>query len=114
MTNAEEQITDWLNQAVKAAEEVMQRDVWQIHNTGDPLTDYRDLFITLDLTGNQEVLWWKQYNAAANIGHNVTYYSCYGGGNKGVSASFVDDYLKRNGELFDGAEKLNAKRTYGV
>ncbi|MCL1625529.1 RagB/SusD family nutrient uptake outer membrane protein [Bacteroides caecicola] len=114
LTNAEEQITDWLNQAVKAAEEVMQRDVWQIHNTGDPLTDYRDLFITLDLTGNQEVLWWKQYNAAANIGHNVTYYSCYGGGNKGVSASLVDDYLKRNGELFEGAEKLNAKRTYGV
>ena len=114
LANPDEQINDWLTQAAAAAKAVMDRNVWQIHETGNPLTDYRDLFITRDLTGNQEVLWWKQYNAAASIGHNVTYYSCYGGGSKGVSASLVDDYLKRNGELFEGTEKSEAKLTYGA
>ena len=114
LSNPDEQIRDWLNQAVEAANAVMTRNVWQIsRQNNDPLTDYRDLFVTLDLTGNQEVLWWKQYNAAAGIGHNVTYYSCYGGGNKGVSASLVDDYLTREGRPFVGEEKLEAKRTYG-
>ncbi len=113
LTNAETQIQDWLNQAVEAAEDVINRGVWSIYSTGNPLTDYRDLFITTDLSGNSEVLWWKQYNASANIGHNVTYYSCLGGGQKGVSASLVDDYLTIDGRPFVGEEKLEAKRTYG-
>ena len=114
LTNADEQIRDWLNQAAEAAKAVMDRGVWEIsRQNNNTLTDYRDLFITLDLTGNQEVLWWKQYNASASIGHNVTYYSNHGGGNKGVSASLVDDYLTIDGRPFIGAEKLEAKKTYG-
>ena len=75
------QIQDWLEQARDAAYEVMQRSVWSISKqNNDPLTDYRDLFVTLDLTGNQEILWWKQYNVAANITSNVTYYNGLGGG----------------------------------
>lgn len=113
LTNADEQIRDWLNQAVEAAEPVM-RGVWSISRmNNNPLTDYRDLFITRDLSGNQEVLWWKQYSVASNICHNVTYYACYGGGQKGVSASLVDDYLTIDGRPFVGAEKLAAKQTYG-
>lgn len=36
----------------------MERGVWNI-SMGNPLTAYRDLFITLDLSSNKEVLWWK-------------------------------------------------------
>ena len=114
LTNADEQIRDWLTQAANAAKEVMVRDVWSIsRQNNDPLTDYRDLFVTLDLTGNQEVLWWKKYSVADNIGHNVTYYNAMGGGGKGVSASLVDDYLTRDGEPFVGQEKEDAKLVYG-
>ena len=114
LTNADEQIRDWLEQAVKAAEDVMSRNVWSIsRQNNNTLTDYRDLFVTLDLTGNPEVLWWKRYDASAGIGHNVTYYSCEGGGNKGVSASLVDDYLTIDGRPFVGDEKMEAKKTYG-
>lgn len=114
LTNADEQIRDWLTQAANAAKEVMDRKVWSIsRQNNDPLTDYRDLFVTLDLTGNQEVLWWKKYSVADNIGHNVTYYNAMGGGGKGVSASLVDDYLTRDGEPFVGQEKEDAKLTYG-
>ena len=114
LTDPEAQITAWLNEAVEAAEGVM-RGVWSISRQNeDPLTDYRDLFITLDLTGNQEVLWWKQYNASANVGNNVTYYNAFGGGGKGVSASLVDDYLTRDGKPFVGEEKENTKLVYGA
>ena len=115
LTNAEQQITDWLNQAVEAAQAVMSRSVWSIsRQNNNVLTDYRDLFVTLDLTGNQEVLWWKQYNASASIANNVTFYSCYGGGDKGVSASLVDDYLTRDGKPFVGQDKAEAKLVYGT
>lgn len=114
LTNAEEQITDWLNQAVEAAEAVINRNVWSISRQNDnPLTDYRDLFVTVDLTGNQEVLWWRRYDVSSVGGNNVTYYSWHGGGDKGVSASLVDDYLTRDGYPFVGQEKLDAKLNYG-
>ena len=114
LTNAEEQITDWLNQAVKAAEDVMSRKIWSISRLNEnPLTDYRDLFVTTDLTGNQEVLWWRRYDVSSVGGNNVTYYSSDGGGNKGVSASLVDDYLTRDGHPFIGQEKMEAKLVYG-
>lgn len=113
LTNADAKITDWLEQARDAAKEVIDRSVWEIYKD-DPLTCYRDMFIDTDLSGNQEVLWWKQYNATAGIGHNVTYYACQGGGQVGVSASLVDDYLTKDGRPFIGTEKENAKNTYGA
>lgn len=114
LTNPDVKIKEWLEQAAAAAKEVIVRNVWSIHNTGKPLTDYRDMFIDTDLSDNQEVLWWKEYNASAGIGHNVTYYACQGGGQIGVSASLVDDYLTKEGKPFTGANKLKAKRTYGA
>ena len=46
LTNADEQIRDWLTQAANAAKEVMIRKVWSIsRQNNDPLTDYRDLFV---------------------------------------------------------------------
>lgn len=114
LTNPDAKIKEWLELAATAAKEVIDRNVWSIHNTGKPLTDYRDMFIDTDLSDNQEVLWWKEYNVSAGIGHNVTYYACEGGGQIGVSASLVDDYLTKEGKPFTGNAKLEAKRTYGA
>ena len=114
LTNPDAKIKEWLELAATAAKEVIDRNVWSIHSTGKPLTDYRDMFIDTDLSDNQEVLWWKEYNASAGIGHNVTYYACQGGGQIGVSASLVDDYLTIDGKPFTGNANLEAKRTYGA
>lgn len=114
LTNPDAKIKEWLELAATAAKEVIDRNVWSIHSTGKPLTDYRDMFIDTDLSDNQEVLWWKEYNVSAGIGHNVTYYACQGGGQIGVSASLVDDYLTIDGKPFTGNAKLEAKRTYGA
>ena len=113
LSNADAKIQDWLNQAVEAAEAVINRGVWRIH-TGDPLTAYRDMFINTDLTDNQEILWWKQYSPSAGIGHSITRYLAGGGGLFGASASLVDDYLTRDGRPFVGQEKLEAKQNYGA
>lgn len=114
LSNPTEKITDWLNQAVAAAREVINRNVWGIYSTGKPLSDYNDLFKMTDMTGNQEVLWWKQYNPTAGVGHATTRYLGQGGGQCGVSASLVDDYLTIDGRPFVGDEKMAAKRVYGT
>ena len=104
--DAQAKIQSYLTQAYQAAEEVMNTGTWRIHNTGNPLTDYRDMFIDLDLTDNQEVLWWKKYDAAAGIGHAVTRFLNKGGGQCGPSANLVDDYLTIDGRPFVGDESV--------
>lgn len=109
----DEKIKDYLQQAAEAAYEVMSEGRWSIYR-GDPLTCYRDMFITLDLSSNPEVLWWKKYDAADNIGHSMTRYLNKGGGRTGASASLVDDYLTIDGRPFIGSEKDEAKKIYGT
>lgn len=111
-TVTDQKINSYLQQAADAAKEVMDRNVWAI-STGNPLTAYRDMFITLDLSSNKEVLWWKKYDASDNIGHSVTRYFNMGGGLTGASASLVDDYLTIDGRPFVGEEREEAKKVYG-
>lgn len=113
LENRDAKITDWLTQARDAAKAVMDRNVWDIYNTGNADNDYRNLFITPDLTGNEEVLWWKRYDVGSGIAHSISYYIGGGGGGFGVSASLVDDYLTDGGEPFVGSDKQTAKQTYG-
>lgn len=110
-TVTDEKIEGYLEQAAAAAYEVMERGVWQISKTG--AEPYRDLFISIDLSGNPEVLWWKKYDAASNIGHSVTRFLNKGGGMCGASASLVDDYLTIDGRPFIGTEREEAKKKYG-
>lgn len=108
----DEKIHSYLQQAADAAKEVIVKNTWSISN-GNPNTAYRDLFITLDLTNNPEILWWKRYDASNNIGHSVTRYLNKGGGICGVSASLIDDYLTKQGKPFIGKERREAKKIYG-
>lgn len=105
-------IKEYLQTAADAAKAVMDRNVWQIHNTGNPLNDYRVLFATTDLGNNKEVLWYKKYDGDV-VGNNVNRYLNTGGGGIGVTSSLVDDYLTIDGKPFIGADKLNAKKVYG-
>lgn len=108
----DQKIHNYLQQAVDAAKMVIDRGVWSISG-GDPLTAYRDLFITLDLSANKEVLWWKKYSTDDNIGHSVTRYLNKGGGITGASMSLVDDYLTVDGRPYVGEERTIAQKVYG-
>jgi len=111
-TVTDAKIKDYFTQAAAAAKEVMDRNVWAIHNTGNKLNDYRVLFQTADLSKNKEVLWFKKYDGD-QIGNNVNRYLNMGGGNAGVTASLVDDYLTIDGRPFVGEEQINAKKVWG-
>lgn len=108
----DEKIRNYFTQAAAAAKEVMDRGVWKIYTTGNPLNDYRKLFQTADLSSNSEVLWFKMYDGD-QIGNNVNRYLNMGGGSAGVTASLVDDYLTIDGRPFIGEEQIEAKKVWG-
>lgn len=107
----DEKIADYLNQARLATKAIIDRGVWSIHTAGDK--PYQDMFVSLDLSSNKEVMWWKKYNAAENIGHSVTRYINEGGGQLGVSQSLVNEYLTIDGNIFSEADREAIQKDYG-
>lgn len=105
-------IQNYLTQARDAAASIISSGRWGIYNTGKPLQDYSDLFNTIDLSNNREVLFWRKYNTADNIGHSVSKYISSDGGDLGITLSLVDDYLTIDGRPFLGAERSDAQKTY--
>lgn len=108
-----EKIISYLVQARDAAKKVMDAGRWQISSTGKPLEDYKNMFINTDLRGDKEVLLFRRYNPAENIGHGVSKYLSTAGGDIGITLSLVDDYLTREGKPFVGSEREQAQKTYG-
>jgi len=107
-------ITSYFTQARDAAQTIISSGRWRIYNTGKPLTDYNTLFVTTDLSTNPEILLWKKYNLADNIGNNISKYICTGGGGMGYTSSFVDDYLTIGGAPFTGDARATAQLTYAA
>lgn len=112
-TVTDEKINNYLNQAAQAAKQVMDRGVWRIYSTGNPLNDYRYIFQEANLSNNSEVMWYKRYDGDV-IGNSVNRYLNVGGGGVGATASLVDDYLTIDGRPYVGDEKLQGKITWGV
>jgi hypothetical protein len=110
---SDSKIQNYLEQARDAAAQVINSGRWSIYSTGNPETDYTNLFITTDLSSNPEVLMFRKYNVKDNIGHSVSKYTSTGGADMGINSSLVDDYLTRSGEPFVGAAREAAKAIYG-
>lgn len=113
-TITDTKINEYLTKAKDASLAVINSNRWTISSTGSPNTDYRDLFNNPDLSTNREVLLWRKYNPAENIGHGVSKYLSTGGGDIGVTLSLVDDYLTRDGRPFLGTERIAHQATYGA
>lgn len=109
----EDKIVSYLTVARNAAKEVMDGNRWRIYGTQNPNNDYRQLFNTINLSGNPEVLLFRRYNAAENIGHGVSKYLSTGGGDIGVTQSLVSDYLTNDGRPLIGNEKYLLQANYG-
>lgn len=108
----DQKINSYFEISADAAKEVIDRGVWEIHSTGDINYDYQHIFKTEDLSSNSEILWYKRYDGD-QIGNSATRFLNRGGGEVGVTASLVDDYLTIDGRPFLGEERLNAKKVYG-
>ena len=105
-------IQNYFEQARDAALAIMNSSRWRIYNTGKPLEDYKEMFITTDLSSNAEVLLFRRYSVKDNIGHSISKYVSTAGADMGINQSLVDDYLTRDGRPFLGAERLQAQEVY--
>jgi len=93
----------WLQEAADAAKEVIDNSPYEIYSTGDPENDYNAFHRVLDLSGNPEVMYWRDYQAGVRANEIQGYYNYVGG----VTKSMVDQYLCTNGEPPVTSEGIN-------
>ncbi|MDD4108843.1 MAG: RagB/SusD family nutrient uptake outer membrane protein [Prolixibacteraceae bacterium] len=51
----------YFNKAVEAASTVIESGKYNIYSTGNPLTDYKDLFSQMNYSNNTEVMFWRNF-----------------------------------------------------
>lgn len=83
----------WLQEAADAAKEIMDSGPYSLYNTGDPENDYNAYHRVLDLSGNPEVMYWRDYQLGIFTNHVQSYFDYVGGATKNV----VEDYLATDG-----------------
>lgn len=98
----------WLRVAADAARELMDDGPYSLYNTGNPDSDYNAIHRQFDLTGNPEVIYWRDYELGTFTNHVQSYFSYTGGATK----SLVEDYLAEDGlpitlsPLYQGDEQI--------
>lgn len=60
----------YLQKAAAAALELMQSGVYDIYTTGNPESDYYDLFALQDYSNNSEIMFWREYNNELSRGNS--------------------------------------------
>jgi len=101
----------YFNKVVDAATQMMSSGELEIYNTGNPTTDYFDLFKMRDYSDSKEVLLWKKFSAALEITNNRNYRLEYPFG-KSLTKELADSYLCTDGKpisispLFGGFDNL--------
>ncbi|SHG30556.1 Starch-binding associating with outer membrane [Fodinibius roseus] len=94
----------YFNKVVEATTEIMQSGLYDIYSTGNPETDYYDLFATerYNYASNDEVMFWKEFNNELGQGEGsfrrqINYSMEYPKGN-GITKQLADVYLCVDGE----------------
>lgn len=87
---------EFLQAAADAAKAVMDSGKQALYSTGNPSTDYRDMFIQLDLNGNSEAIFYAAYIPEIR-GHDFIRYIPESTAN-GATKDLVEDYLAIDGK----------------
>lgn len=88
--------------SVHAIEELMNGNYnVGIYSTGNPETDYFDLFGSGNMGPINEILLYRAYNAGDRIGHNQNYYTASAPNQIGATWSYVTSFLGNDGKPFD-------------
>lgn len=87
----------YFNQVVAAATEMMNSGKLALYNTGNPATDYFDLFKMRNYSDSREVLLWKKFSVALDITNNRNYRLEYPFG-KSLTKELADSYLCTDGK----------------
>ncbi|HSI78313.1 MAG TPA: RagB/SusD family nutrient uptake outer membrane protein [Lunatimonas sp.] len=90
----------FLQEAYNASNELIESDNYQIHATGNPVSDYSTLFNSLDLSSNPEIIMFRRY--LVNLLGNMTVQRVTDNAmNSGGSKSLIETYLADDGLPID-------------
>ncbi|WP_186757114.1 RagB/SusD family nutrient uptake outer membrane protein [Echinicola salinicaeni] len=92
----------YLQQAVDAAEELINGDYTVgVYNTGSPESDYYSLFGMDNMSGLDEVLFYRIASTADQLGHELQFYTTRRTRNMAITWSLVNSYLGKDGQPYD-------------
>lgn len=100
----------FLQVAADAASTIMASGNYSIYSTGSPNTDFTNMFASLDLSSNPEVILYTDYDKTLTRFHNSQTVMDY---EYALSRSLVDTYLKIDGTPFT-SELGNETKTIDV
>ncbi len=94
--------TRYLEECVKASEEIMNSGKFSLYNTGKPESDYHYIFLQ-ETPVKQEIIWAKEYNSEYGAMHDLSNLFVSPGNNTArwsPTQEFVNTYLNRDGTRF--------------
>lgn len=83
-----------LRQAAGAAEQIIESGLYSLYSTGNPQSDYYDLFVQYDYSSNQEAIMYVPYIKDVLMQNEVRY---LGETRSGYTKDFVESYLCTDG-----------------
>lgn len=90
----------FLDAAANAAQEVMNNSGYRIYSTGNPESDYLNLFASLD-ANTDEVILARSFSDGLQVYHNLNYYTMTASyGRPGLEKRLVNSYLMKDGSRF--------------
>lgn len=97
----------YFERSASAAKEVMDKGGFVINSTGKVAEDYRNLFVSNDLTSNKEIIFFRKSSEAdgvANNSHTVFDYQW------ALSKDLMEDYLMKDGSRFTALPSYEKKQ----
>lgn len=89
-----------LDLSIKASEDLIANSGYALYSTGNPSSDYLNLFASISPI-QSEVILARQFSDALQIYHNVNYYTMTASyGRPGLEKRFVNSYLMADGSRF--------------
>lgn len=106
----------YLQKAADAALELIESGVYDIYSTGNPASDYYDLFALQDYSNNSEIMFWREYDNELSRGSssftNDRNHRMEFPNNNSITKELADSYLCIDGRpisvspLFQGHSSL--------
>ena len=105
--NIDKEIDFFLTEAMNAAKAVEEGGMQLTENSHqiNPVlgqianwNPYFEMFSSTDLSKDNEVLLWKEYNLSLNVKHDAPYLIQAGGDRSGLSRSFINSFLMNDGK----------------
>ena len=94
----------YLTQALNAGDYVISNGKWHISS------DFKSLFGSMDLKGNQEVLLYRHYDAGLSVTHCVASYCNTGEAQGGATLALAKQFICNDGKAYQNSDVADATK----